>query len=182
MLRFFIPKICKTVSFLISLRVLLSIQIIISLNIQTSEVNDMYATTPTEVSAAQTLMRMEWLLKHLPELPYSYLFAVLRRDDFSQLSSLVENRQALYAAIKSMVSEEDLIMEIDEASIATIQLLEQAIIERGDKEGVDKRLMLGMRIYFDELLMNGYSLDREQMVLSKGRKKLYLRHGILVED
>jgi hypothetical protein len=142
----------------------------------------MTSTIPPEASAAQTLMRMEWLLKQLPELPYPYIFAVLREGDFTALAKLSDNRQALYAAIQSMVSDEDLAVEIDDASIETIHLLEQAIAERGDKESVDKRVMLGMRNYFDELMMNGFELDRENMVLTKGRKKLYLRHGILVED
>ncbi len=142
----------------------------------------MNPTNPDECSAAQILMRMEWLLKHLPELPYPYLFAVLRRKDFNQLAKQADNRQALYLAIKSMVANEDLSNEIDDASIETIQLLEQAIAERSEKDGVDKRVMLGMRIYFDELLMNGFSLVRENMVLTKGKKKLYLRHGILVEN
>lgn len=142
----------------------------------------MNATNPPGESAAQLLMRMEWLLKHLPELPYPYLFAVLKRKDFIQLTSLADNRQALYAAIQTMIAEDELPIEIDEASLETLQLLEQAIAERGDKDSMDNRVMLGMRIYFDELLMNGYSLDREKMVLTKGRKRLYLRHGILVED
>jgi len=142
----------------------------------------MNPTNPDECSASQILMRMEWLLKHIPELPYPYLFAVLRRKDFNQLAKLADNRQALYLAIKSMVANEDLSNEIDDASIETIQLLEQAIAERSEKGGVDKRVMLGMRIYFDELLMNGFSLDRENMVLTKGKKKFYLRYGILVED
>lgn len=142
----------------------------------------MTSTTPVEASAAQTLMRIGWLLKQLPELPYPYIFAVLREGDFTQLAKLSDNRQALYAAIQSMISSEYLSVEVDEASIEIIHLLEQAIAESGDKETLDKRVILGMRNYFDELMMNGFELDRENMVLTKGRKKLYWRHGILVED
>lgn len=131
----------------------------------------MTSTTPAEASAAQTLMRIGWLLKQLPELPYPYIFAVLREGDFTQLAKLSDNRQVLYAAIQSMISSDDLSVEVDEASIEIIHLLEQAIAESGDKETLDKRVMLGMRNYFDELMMNGFELDRENMVLTKGRKK-----------
>ena len=142
----------------------------------------MTVTNPPWESAAQLLMRMEWLIKNLPELPYPYLFAVLKRNDFTQLTNLADNRQALYAAIQKMIAEDELPIEIDEAFLETLQLLEQTNAERGDKQSMDNRVMLGMRIYFDELLTKGYALDRDKMVLSKGRKQLHLRHGILVED
>lgn len=142
----------------------------------------MTSTIPAETSAAQAIIRIEWLLKCLPELPYPYIFAALRKGDFAQLAKLSENRQALYAKIQSMVSAEDLAADMDESSIETMKLLEQAISKCEDKDSVDKRVMLGMRNYFDELMMSGFQLDREKMVLSKGRKSFYLRYGILVED
>lgn len=141
----------------------------------------MNTTSACDIAPALMLTRMEWLLGSLPELPYTYVYTVVGHPEFDRLKAREGDKQALFNEALRIIRSVGDIEDLDAETQALIELILDGQPKKRGGRG-ENRVMLGMRQYFDHLLTKGYELDREGMVLIKGRKRLYFRHGILVED
>jgi hypothetical protein len=141
----------------------------------------MNTTLLDDIAPSLMLSRIEWILGALPQLPYSYVYTVIMHPDFDRIKSREGDKEGLFNEVLMIVRA---VGEIEDLDTETHDLIELVLEGRPDSKRTpqDNRVMMGMRQHFDQLLDMGYKLDRCEMTFFKGKKRIYFRHGILIED